>query len=212
MEKRYTDEQLKYYFNLAVSMADLSRKLGLKRGNRTLIKNLERLGLDDKLIKTWSHDQRPYTIEELKEAAKISLSIGQLMDKLGVRRAGGNYGTIKKRIKDFNIDVSHFTGQSWNKGKRSKTDDYLSWSTLRKMVLEKKENKCEICYLTNWLDKPITFEIHHKDGNRENNKEENLQLLCPNCHSQIHNHKGRNRKSRLRNGRKELLEEKQKFI
>lgn len=33
------------------------------------------------------------------------------------------------------------------------------------------------------MRKKLTFEIHHKDGNRKNNKRENVELLCPNCHS-----------------------------
>ena len=50
-----------------------------------------------------------------------------------------------------------------------------------------KENKCEICGITEWQNKPITIQLHHIDGNRDNNTLENLQMLCPNCHSQTHN-------------------------
>lgn len=50
-----------------------------------------------------------------------------------------------------------------------------------------KENKCECCGITEWNNKPIVMQLHHIDGNPNNNKLENLQLLCPNCHSQTEN-------------------------
>lgn len=47
-----------------------------------------------------------------------------------------------------------------------------------------KENKCEICGCSEWNGKPIICQLHHKDGNKHNNALDNLQMLCPNCHSQ----------------------------
>lgn len=44
-------------------------------------------------------------------------------------------------------------------------------------------HKCENCGLTEWLGQPINLEIHHINGDRTDNTFENLQLLCPNCHS-----------------------------
>ena len=46
--------------------------------------------------------------------------------------------------------------------------------------------------MSEWLGKPITLEVHHKDGNHQNNELENLQLLCPNCHSYTDNWRGKN--------------------
>lgn len=47
-----------------------------------------------------------------------------------------------------------------------------------------KENRCEICNITEWQNAPIKCQLHHKDGDKRNNTLENLQILCPNCHSQ----------------------------
>lgn len=58
-----------------------------------------------------------------------------------------------------------------------------------------KKHQCEKCFLTCWLDAPIPLELHHIDGDRTNHKLNNLQLLCPNCHSQTETFRGKNRKA-----------------
>lgn len=47
-----------------------------------------------------------------------------------------------------------------------------------------KDAACEICGLTSWLGKPIGLQLHHVNGKPDDNRIANLQLLCPNCHSQ----------------------------
>ena len=55
-----------------------------------------------------------------------------------------------------------------------------------------KPHKCECCGLETWLDNPIPLELHHKDGNRNNNAIENYELLCPNCHAFTDSYRGKN--------------------
>ncbi len=43
-----------------------------------------------------------------------------------------------------------------------------------------------------WLDSKIPLELHHKDGDKFNNCIENLEVLCPNCHSLTDNVRGKN--------------------
>lgn len=58
-----------------------------------------------------------------------------------------------------------------------------------------KDYKCEICGNTTWFENKIPLEVHHIDGNDMNNCIENIQLLCPNCHTQTDNYRAKNRKN-----------------
>jgi hypothetical protein len=46
-----------------------------------------------------------------------------------------------------------------------------------------KEERCEDCELSEWMGTKIPLELHHIDGNNENNNLDNLEILCPNCHA-----------------------------
>jgi 5-methylcytosine-specific restriction endonuclease McrA len=68
-------------------------------------------------------------------------------------------------------------------------------SALKKRLLADglRRNACERCGISRWRDKPLSIALHHANGNGKDNRLENLQLLCPNCHSQTENYGGRNR-------------------
>jgi 5-methylcytosine-specific restriction endonuclease McrA len=57
-----------------------------------------------------------------------------------------------------------------------------------------KDARCEQCGLTEWLGKPAPLQLHHVNGDGKDNRPENLQILCPNCHSQTDSWGGRNRR------------------
>lgn len=63
-----------------------------------------------------------------------------------------------------------------------------------------KEWKCECCGLTEWLGKPIPLELHHKDGDNTKNDLDNLELLCPNCHSLTDNYRWKKKFKKSKEG------------
>lgn len=78
-------------------------------------------------------------------------------------------------------------------------------SYIRNYLLNKSNYKCELCGWgeINTFTNKIPLEIHHKDGNYLNNSEDNLQVLCPNCHSltetfKSHNKNGRKSRTKYR--------------
>lgn len=78
----------------------------------------------------------------------------------------------------------------------SKNSKLSSLSHLKKYILKfnLKEERCEKCGNTHWNGIKISLEVHHIDGDRGNNEINNLQLLCPNCHSQTDNYCGKKKK------------------
>ena len=75
--------------------------------------------------------------------------------------------------------------------KEWKEEGTFSKGTVKRYLAEQKEG-CWSCGVTEWNNKPLVLELEHIDGNSENNTEENLSLLCPNCHSQTDTYKGKN--------------------
>ena len=69
-----------------------------------------------------------------------------------------------------------------------KYDTVQKSDKFKKLLIEKRGNKCECCGNDTWLTKPIPLELHHIDRDHSNLKEDNLQLLCPNCHNLTDGH------------------------
>ena len=148
-----------------------------------------------------------YTLDQVKNAVIDSRSIAQVLEKIGIIPAGGNYATIKKFILKNEIDTSHFTGKIWNKGMtigpKRPIEDYLSnkqsiqsYKFKNRLISEgifKKE--CFNCHLSKWLDQDIPIELDHINGNHQDNSLENIRLLCPNCHALTDTYRGKNKKN-----------------
>jgi hypothetical protein len=125
----------------------------------------------------------PENEARLRDASLKSKSLAEIARRLGLRACGGNYHTLKFHITRLEIDTSHHLGQHWNR-ENFRGSGYRNNEGWRKQLIRVRGHKCEKCNLTEWFDKPIPLELEHKDGNRYNYDEENLLLLCCNCHAQ----------------------------
>ena len=70
---------------------------------------------------------------------------------------------------------------------KDKAWDEVNLGTKKARLIRERGHRCEDCGVVEWKGQPIVLEMHHIDGDRENNAKENLQLLCPNCHSTTSN-------------------------
>lgn len=157
-----------------------------------------------------------YTPAELQKLLDESNSYADVLRKINLNPKGGNPQTLKKIIAEYNLDVSKLNENRHNlyiacaehtaKSRKiyvledilnGKYPNYQSGKLLKRLVANGyKEKKCERCGIVTWMGKEITFQLHHKDGNHENNHLENLEILCPNCHSQTGNFAGKATKNK----------------
>lgn len=151
--------------------------------------------------------------------AKICYSLTEVCNKLGKLPTNTNLEKVKNVINKYNVETPFFTKKykNYSYTKSKPIEEYLKYGSkipstkLRnKLIKEKiKEYRCERCKNTEWLGKKIPLQLHHIDGDKNNNCIENLQLLCPNCHSLTENFCGKNVK-RKKIKTKEKQENKQK--
>lgn len=164
-------------------------------------------------------NRRKYTEEQFVEAVRSSTTYREILRKLGANpNAGGVYHTVKSTISQMNLDTSHFVGQGWAKGtkqpntgfKKTPTEEilvenstYLNTSNLKARLLKEGllEKVCSGCRQVKWLN-PFTEEIvdiplalDHINGDRFDNRIDNLRLLCYNCHGLTDTFCGKNKKS-----------------
>jgi hypothetical protein len=146
--------------------------------------------------------KRKYTKQLLSKLAAESFTVADILRKLELKQTGCNNAHIKRRLVEYQIDISHFLGSAANCGKNHKgrtkrvSKDILVQSPngsyrqkpllLRRALIEiGRPYKCEICNLSDkWNNQEIRLEVDHKNNDWLDNRSENLRFLCPNCHSQ----------------------------
>ena len=155
---------------------------------------------------------RKYDKEWLEELCADSYSYAEVLRKAGRKQGGGTQATLRKKIEEFQIDISHFTGQKWqdspnqqdNKVAREKytleevfcKDSPVTQKVLRGYVKRHQiiKYECSQCGCDgHWQNGIISLEIDHIDGDNKNNEVSNLRYLCPNCHALTDTYRGKNK-------------------
>ena len=146
--------------------------------------------------------------ENLEKAVINSSSYKEVLIKLGLRAAGGNYKQLKKYLELYNIDDSKIISTRIenniqhirNINKPIPLSEILienstySRTHLKNRLLKIgiKKNVCELCGQDeNWHGKKITLILDHVNGVYNDNRLENLRIVCPNCETTLETHCGK---------------------
>jgi len=147
--------------------------------------------------------------DRLRKLCAESYSIKEVLDKLGLRAAGGNYKQLKMYAEKFGItlpqqDAQHLQRKTEGARQARKVSDELvfcaeSEYTNRYQIKRRlramgwkwicSTDGCGVS--EEWLGKPMSLQLDHINGIHNDNRIENLRLLCPNCHSQTETFAGR---------------------
>ncbi len=135
-----------------------------------------------------------YTLENLAKAITKSDSWRKVCAELGLFYCQQALKRLKAKADAASLSYEHFLGKATWKNKvsplRKPATELKGNSHSRRLALIRdgiKEHRCEVCTLTEWMGKPIPLTLHHVDGNKLNNKLDNLKIVCGNCHMQTEN-------------------------
>lgn len=141
--------------------------------------------------------------EEFRKIISGSKTYTECLKKLGLGvSGGGSLKLLKQRISNLGCSTDHFNAAYSEiiKPKYSleeilvENSSYHNLGSLKKRLLEaeKLTYECEICGISEWMGQEISLHLDHINGINNDNRLENLRLLCPNCHSQTETYAGRN--------------------
>lgn len=155
------------------------------------------------------HDDRFF-----EDAVGENFSVAGVLRALGLRPAGANYKMVHRRVRQLSLSTAHWTGSAHLRGRshdwakklplsdvlRSPTCYRGGTAALKERLFREGilARRCARCGIEAWCDAPLALHLDHINGDSEDNRIENLRVLCPNCHSQTPTYCGRNKGRRKR--------------
>ena len=151
-------------------------------------------------IPTQQQTKPKYYKDNLEKIVKGSKTYRGCLVKLGIKNFGSSYNTIKKYIKKYDLDISHFENDisDWNFLNKIPTEEilvenstYKMTSSLKKRLYKEglKERICEMCGQGEmWNGTKISLILDHVNGVNNDNRIENLRIVCPNCNAGLPTH------------------------
>jgi hypothetical protein len=146
-----------------------------------------------------------YTEKEIRQAVERSITFADVIRAMGKDPAGGNYDTMRRYIEKYSIDVSHINSFVGNRGNYRQeqvptheilvANSSVSRSTVKNRVYKEKllPIECSLCGQGEiWRGRNISLILDHINGVNNDNRLDNLRLLCPNCNATLDTHCGRN--------------------
>jgi hypothetical protein len=151
-----------------------------------------------------------FTEAGLREVVASSRSCSEVLRKLGLRPAGGNHKTIYKYLARWEISTAHFDQDAIRREvlyrpPKPLTELLVEHSTYHRGHLKRrllaegiKQPVCELCGQGDtWRGRRLALILDHINGVPDDNRLENLRIVCPNCAATFDTHCGRKNRPRL---------------
>lgn len=147
--------------------------------------------------------RRPYSESEAREAIRASRSWSEALRRLGYCPTGGNPRLLQQRAAAWGIPTDHFDPYATSRGPRKSRmpldeilveDSTYSRGHLKRRLYEAqlKQPRCELCGQDEmWHGRKISLILDHVNGVRNDNRLDNLRIVCPNCAAGLDTHCGR---------------------